>query len=137
MVCSKCGAEIPEGQEACVVCLTAIARPGLLTRFFHWFRLAASPPTTARRSTVRVVIRGATTGKQKVLRSLADVPPDIRAKIEDTLAGIRESSVVRTFTVRDAAGREQTYRSADEMPPAIRAAYERSLVLKRNPPISA
>jgi hypothetical protein len=70
----------------------------------------------------------ATTGERHVFNSFEEVPPDIRAKIQEAQAHsktiFQESSVV--FQGTD--GQEHRYHSVEEMPPDIRAMYEQIIL---------
>ena len=130
MHCSKCGAEIPDGQDACVQCFTPVPRPGLLSGLVQWLKRCAAPRPTIIRRVNQVVVSGVGQGIRQVFRSLADVPPDMRAQIEAALAGGAIKTVV---TVRDASGHEQTYHSINEMPANLRSLYEHARAAAASP----
>ena len=64
------------------------------------------------------------TGKRQVFNSLQEVPPEIRAMLEDARAQGKQGSQDSSFTFRGPDGQERTYRSLEEMPPNVRALYE-------------
>lgn len=69
------------------------------------------------------------TARRKGGESLENLPPEMRAKLEEALASgsgprVHTSESV-TFTFEDASGRKRTYHSVDDMPPDVRAIYER------------
>jgi len=116
MYCWKCGAEIQEGRDRCIVCYARAHRYGLLSRLFNWFkRMAVAMPH------VSVSIQIPTTVQHQALQKgpveigfskenfsvqknqillEEEIPPDIRAKIQ--------------------AGEEVTI-PLDKLPPEVRA----------------
>ena len=74
------------------------------------------------------------TGQITTYGSLDEVPPDIRAKIEQAraAAGPSVGASHTKIVVKDASGTTRTYDSLEQMPADIRAIYERAL--KERPP---
>jgi hypothetical protein len=70
----------------------------------------------------------ATTGKRQVFNSFKEVPPEIRAKIEEALAQDKIISKSSSFMFRGPDGHERIFHSLDEMPPDVRAFYERMVL---------
>jgi len=138
MDCATCGAEIPEGQNVCPRCYAAVRKPGLLRRMIHALfnrphRVGRGVGSPTFGMEVRIArpqqvirIKDETTGEDRVYHSMADVPPEIRARIEAAMAGSEGGDIKRRLTFRDATtGEERTYNSVDELPPDLRAIYER------------
>ncbi len=142
MYCSKCGTEIPTGQNTCPGCYAPVHKTGgwggwlgsLLRKLFPvHVRLESGGPgldgmrveTKVIRKTEGVELTDGTTGETQVYHSLDEVPPEIRARIEALRASGEGVQGQQTITFKNASGREQTYHSVDEMPPDVRAIYER------------
>ncbi|HUU83146.1 MAG TPA: hypothetical protein VM243_06540 [Phycisphaerae bacterium] len=81
-------------------------------------------PTTGQR--VRRVVRRTRYVKRDIGKSLDDLPPDIRARVEQMMdrgqtSGTRSHTTIR---IRDGSGPEQVYHSVEDMPPDVRRRYE-------------
>ncbi len=132
MTCDHCGSRIPEDAESCPYCRAPVREPGLLERLFRWLGAPrkASPARVIRKTEIREqrfeTVDAA--GQRHVYRSLDEVPPDLRPRIEEALRAAEQDAApggsIR-ITVKDSSGRQQTYNSVEEMPPDIRAIYER------------
>src|SRR2546425_12682068 len=74
------------------------------------------------------------TGQVTTYGSLDEMPPDIRAKIEQARAsaGPMVGASHTKIVFKDASGTTHTYDSPEQMPPDIRVIYERAL--KERPP---
>jgi len=64
-------------------------------------------------------------GQRRVYHSLEEVPPEMRARIEEFQARAAAGQDKQTFTVTDASGKKRTYHSLDEVPPELRAVIEK------------
>jgi hypothetical protein len=128
MICTQCGAAVEEGLSTCPRCFTPITKPGLFRRLLN--ALFAS-----RLITVKTVIRAETkeqitvpdpaTGQPRVFHSLDEVPPEIRAKFQESLT---TSQANFSFTYRSPDGKEQTFHSLEEMPANVRTMYEQVIL---------
>jgi hypothetical protein len=76
-------------------------------------------------ATERIAVPDLITGQQRVFHSMSEVPPDIRAKIEEAWASKRADL---SFTYRGPDGKEQTFHSLEEMPPKVRTIYEQVIL---------
>jgi hypothetical protein len=144
MYCQQCGAKLKEGMDLCGVCYTLVRKPGF------WQRLAAGIGKwfTPRESGVmmeqvvtakRIEYADPATGEKRVVHSLEELPPELRAQLEalrngdPAAAGVVQSGQVTwkwtgaqtgPFNFHDAAGQTRTYQSIAEMPKEVRAMFE-------------
>ena len=125
---------MPEGAVRCPNCLSAVPRPGLLSRLA---RVLGSMLVTNRTTETwtRIQVKDGRSGETRTYSSLDDVPAEMRQKIQQaqgtgtsTKITVNTSGVTTTkITVRDSSGVTRTYESIDQLPPDIRALYERTL----------
>ena len=128
MICSQCGTAVDDGLSTCPGCFTPISTPGLFRRLWNaLFSQGAGTVQTVIRgeATERIAVPDLITGQQRVFHSMSEVPPDIRAKIEEAWASKRADL---SFTYRGPDGKEQTFHSLEEMPPKVRTIYEQVIL---------
>ena|SRR5437870_262133 len=121
MNCPHCGSELLSDQEICPTCFQRVKRPGFWARLFG----SQSQPSASRVIKVmefkKTEIVTEKNGERRVYHSLDEVPPEMRAKIEEFLTRETQGQASQTIKVRDLSGREQTYHSLEELPPEMRA----------------
>ena len=121
MNCPHCGNELLSDQEICPTCFQRVKRPGFWARLFG----GGSKPPVSRVIKVtefkKTEIVTQKDGERRVYHSLEEVPPEMRAKIEEFLTREAGGQASQTIKVRDLSGREQTYHSLEELPPEMRA----------------
>ena len=135
MQCSKCSADIPDAQDYCSQCFTAVERPSWWTRL--WRSLFEDPSPRVQvsfTSCQRIEFVDPTTGQHRVVHSLDQVPPEIRAHFEELQRQALQGNCKGSFHVRDLSGIEHTYNSLDEMPPEVRNLFEEVRRLGPNAP---
>jgi hypothetical protein len=112
------------------IALSAVATLLFIAAYRALFARDTRPPepgTLAPRTgvtmkvTERFEVRDPQTGQLTSYGSLAEMPADIRARIEQARAGAPPLKITAT----DASGRTRTYDSLEEMPADVRAIYER------------
>ncbi len=64
------------------------------------------------------------TGQSKQVQSLDQVPPDLRAHIEEFRRQVLQGAGEATFVYRDLSGQQHTYQSPQEMPPEVCSLFE-------------
>ena len=133
MNCAKCGLKLPDRAVHCPNCFAPVRSDGLLRKLaralsFRAFGRSPVQVTTTRTTefrTERFEVKDARTGQIETYASMADVPPEIRAQIEEARHAAERGAPAK-ITVKDASGTTTTYDSVDQMPPEIRALYERA-----------
>jgi hypothetical protein len=125
MQCPKCAAQIPDGEEYCRQCFTPVERPGWWRRFCDWLFERPVQYRVGGCSSVQWFGRiDPATGQSRTIDSLDNIPPEIRAQLEDlqrkAVTGVGEMS----FKFRDFSGQEHEYKSLEEMPPEVRGLFE-------------
>lgn len=123
MYCSNCGHELLSDQEICPSCFQRVKRPGFFARLFG---LGNKPPVQRITKVVKVKQEIVTNqnGERHVYHSLDELPPEMRAKIEEFQKRAAQGQATQTFKVRDASGHEKTYHSLEELPPEMRKMLE-------------
>ena len=133
MNCAKCGLHLPDGAVHCPSCFAPVRRAGLLQKLVRALGLGAPGGQPARLTTTRTTeirteryqVKDVQTGQIRTYTSLADVPPEIRAQIEEARQAAERGAPAK-ISVKDASGTIKMYDSVDQMPPEIRAIYERA-----------
>lgn len=124
--CPKCAAHLPEGAHNCPACGASLSPPGFWQRLFS----RGTPPTisttrTTQFSTQQIKVQDPKTGEVRVYGSLEEVPPEIRAQIEQAMQQADRTTPTTKITVTDSSGTTRTYNSVEEMPEDLRKLYER------------
>jgi hypothetical protein len=117
--CPSCGRRLPTGG-------------GLIGRIVRWLlsrRHSAAPSLSTQsawviRRSQEFRIHDPASGEVKVYQSLAELPPEVRQRVEPLAGTSRPPVPQTTYTLRDSSGVERTYRSLEEMPAEIRALFE-------------
>lgn len=81
--------------------------------------------TTVKTSTIFV----STGGKTRVFRSLTDIPPNLRRRLEESTNGFNSATIL----IADRKGREEIVRALNGLPSSLRARLASSLGPKREP----
>ena len=115
MNCWKCGAEIQEGRDRCVVCYASAYKFGFLSRWLNWLKgMGAAMPR------VSFSIQTSTTDPQQTpLKNPVEIAlskETFSVQKKQVLFGEQPFSD-QTFTVKTSSGPEQTYLIARSFSP--------------------
>ena len=128
MKCPRCDQPIGDTDTSCPHCSAPLKRPGFLQKLLALFR---SPGKSTVHVTKTVTVKKLnivtnTRGERHEYHSLEELPPELRATVQDALNGVTAGKALKTYKVRDASGQEHIYSSLEEMPKELRALVERS-----------
>ena len=128
MKCAQCGKDLQEGQLDCPACLAPVVRPGFWKRL--WALLATPAPQTrvlGEKITERIEFVDRKTGQRQFFSSLADVPPELRAQIDEARAQGHVTVNQMKFSIQGLDGQTRTFHSLEELPAEYREIAERAL----------
>jgi hypothetical protein len=129
-ICAACGVQVPEGAERCPSCATPFEREGFFWRLLRMRARRAAPTVSTRTITTevrtdRIEVKDAQ-GRTRTYDSLEQVPPEVRAQIEQARRDAERGGGTTKITVNDASGVVRTYASLDEVPADLRALIDRA-----------
>ncbi|MCS7047967.1 MAG: hypothetical protein NZ483_01560 [Verrucomicrobiae bacterium] len=135
--CGRCGYGLPVGAGRCPKCGALVQPPGWFQRVRDKLKRLVSaekqpmvradfaldvPVVYKRQESITVVDDNA--GTTQHYRSLAELPPELRAKFEEALRGSQPPTTTE-IVVEGPDGVRRTYKSWDEVPEPIRDLFAR------------